>query len=361
MGWVGLWWRQTDHYEQLTAHLRTRGMAGLIRATVSLIAAGLALIVLATVWTPTGPRGTVPVACALLACVAAATVAAVWALRWPSGGLAVRLAVLANTAVALVALAQSHPVAALLACTMFATIACYVALFHTAPLMAYNFAIAAVVGAVEAARIAARYGVVAAGCGYSVVLILNVAVLFGVQAVVHVLRTDAVRAERDQLTGLLNRRAFRRRAKARLEEQRAGSGHLVVTVIDLDRFKLLNDSYGHSTGDEALVSVAQALRSGAGGTAVIGRAGGEEFMVADAWRPDEVPVRAKRLCDAIAALPFGVTASVGTAGVHGRFADRAAEVLLADLISAADAAMYAAKRRGGNQVGRHVSLTPEGP
>jgi len=108
--------------------------------------------------------------------------------------------------------------------------------------------------------------------------------------------------------------------------------------------KLLNDIYGHSTGTD--------------GTAVIGRAGGEEFLVADAWCPDEVQARAKRLCDAIAALPFGVTASVGTAGVHGSFTDRDAEDLLAELISAADAAMYAAKRRGGNQVGRHVALPP---
>ena len=71
-------------------------------------------------------------------------------------------------------------------------------------------------------------------------------------------------------------------------------------MIDLDRFKQLNDNYGHRTGDDALVSVARALRDT---TAVIGRSGGEEFVIADIWHPDEVDLRAQQLCKVIAALP----------------------------------------------------------
>jgi diguanylate cyclase (GGDEF)-like protein len=124
-------------------------------------------------------------------------------------------------------------------------------------------------------------------------------------------------------------------------------------VIDLDRFKQLNDSYGHSTGDDALVSVARALRDTTDDSAVIGRSGGEEFVIADVWRPDEVERRARQLCDEIAALPFGVTASVGTAGVHPAYRSGSRSDLLIELIAAADAAMYAAKRRGGNQAAHH--------
>ncbi|MGO9072085.1 diguanylate cyclase domain-containing protein, partial [Mycobacterium sp.] len=62
--------------------------------------------------------------------------------------------------------------------------------------------------------------------------------------------------------------------------------HVVITVIDLDSFKQLNDNYGHSTGDEALVSVARALRDTTDDdTAVIGRSGGEEFVIADICIP----------------------------------------------------------------------------
>jgi GGDEF domain-containing protein len=117
-------------------------------------------------------------------------------------------------------------------------------------------------------------------CVYALLLLLNLAVPFGVQVVVHVLGADAVRAERDELTGLLTRRAFRRRAKARLGQGRDQLAHVVITMIDLDRFKQLNDNYGHRTGDDALVSVAHALRDTTDDTAVIGRSGGEEFVIA---------------------------------------------------------------------------------
>src|SRR6202034_4789989 len=169
-------------------------------------------------------------------------------------------------------------------------------------------------------------------------------------AVVHVLGADAVRAERDELTGLLTRRAFRRRAKAHLEQGRNQLDHVVIAMIDLDRFKQLNDNYGHRTGDDALVAVARALRDTTDDTAVIGRSGGEEFVVADIWHPDEVSHRAQQLCDVIAALPFGITASIGTAGIHPAYrAGSDDDDILFELISAADDAMYTAKRRGGNQ------------
>jgi len=171
---------------------------------------------------------------------------------------------------------------------------------------------------------------------------------------VRVLGADAVRAEHDQLTGLLTRHAFQRRGKARLEKCRDQRAHFVITVIDLDRFKELNDNYGHSTGDDALVSVARALRDTNDETAVIGRSGGEEFVVADIWHPDDVNRRAQQLCEVVAALPFGITASVGTAGIHPAYrAGERGEFLLLELIAAADAAMYAAKRRGGNQASHH--------
>lgn len=255
--------------------------------------------------------------------------------------------------IALIALAQSDPSIAMFACTTFAAVAFYIALCHTAPLMACNFAIASVVGAAIGVRIAALDGLLSAVCAFSVVLVLNLSVPFGVQAVVHVLGADAVRGERDQLTGLFTRRAFHRRAKACLEQGSQQHAYVVVSVIDLDRFKQLNDNYGHSTGDDALVSVSRALRDTTGDAAVIGRSCGEEFVIAEVWNPDEVDGRAQQLCDEIAALPFGITASVGTAGVYPAYRTGSRSDLLIELIAAADAAMYTAKRRGGNQAGHH--------
>jgi len=313
----------------------------------------LSVDALGTIWTPTGPRGVVPLACTLTASVGAAGGALLWALRWPTRAMAIRFAVAATACIALIALAQHHTVIGMLTRTTFAATASYIALFHTAPLMAYNFAIAGSVGAVEAIRMAARYNIVTGACAYLLLLILNLVVPLGIQVVVHVLGSDAVRAERDELTGLLTRRAFRRRAKDRLERGRAEPAHFVIAVIDLDRFKQLNDNYGHSTGDDALTSVAHALRDTTDDTAVICRSGGEEFVIADTWHPDEVEPRSQQLCDVIAALPFGITASIGTAGIHPAHRAGDSVDLLAELIAAADCAMYAAKRRGGNQTGHH--------
>lgn len=359
MRFFRLWWHQSDHYDQLTSHLHTRGMDTVTRAMISLIGGVLAAVSVGTIWSPTGPHGAVELTCALAGCCGATIGAVLWVLRWPTRAQAIRYAALSNASIALAALAQSDPNSALLACTAFATLAGYIALFHTSPLMTYNFAIAGVVGAVEGIRLAAKFNVAAALCAYALLLLLNLAVPFGIQVVVHVLGADAVHAERDQLTGLLTRRAFRRRAKACLERSRKQPAHFVVTVIDLDRFKQLNDNYGHSTGDDALVSVARALRDTNDDTAVIGRSGGEEFVIADTWVPDELGRKAQQVCDVIAALPFGITASIGTAGINPAYRTDSSGDLLIELIAAADAAMYAAKRRGGNQTKHHDWPLPQ--
>jgi diguanylate cyclase (GGDEF)-like protein len=353
MGWLALWWRQSDHYDRLSSHLQARGMATLTRVTISVIAGGLAIDALATIWTPTGPRSFIQLTCTLAACVAATWGALLWALRWPTRTAAILFAVLATASIALITLAQPDPFIAMLTCATFGATASYIALFHTAPVMAYNFGVAGLIGAVEAIRMAAKFNIVTALCDYLLLLLLTLGVPFGIQVVVHVLGSDAVRAERDELTGLLNRHAFHRRAKARFKRDGEQVGHFVVTVLDLDRFKQLNDRYGHSTGDSALIAVARALQDTTDDTAVICRSGGEEFVIADIWHPDEVDLRAQQLCDAIAALPFDITASIGTAGIHpAQRADGSAD-LLVELIAAADDAMYVAKRRGGNQTGHH--------
>jgi diguanylate cyclase (GGDEF)-like protein len=353
MSWLGLWWRQPDHYDELSSHLQGRGLAGLTRAATAAIAGGLAVGGLATIWTPTGPSGVVQCACTLIAAVGGVGGALVWALRWPTRATAMRCAVLATVCITLVVLAQRDAVVAMALSTAFAIPATYIALFHTAPLMAFNSAVGSVIGAVEGIRVAAKFNVVAGLGGYLLLLLLILAVPSGIQVIVHLLGADAVRADRDQLTGLLTRRAFRRRAKARLAQGRDQFGHFVITMIDLDRFKHLNDNYGHRTGDDALISVARVLRDTTDDTAVIGRSGGEEFVIADIWHPDEVDLRAQQLCDVIAALPFGITASIGTAGVDPAYRAGDDDDLLFELIAAADDAMYVAKRLGGNQTGHH--------
>ncbi|MDA8523415.1 GGDEF domain-containing protein [Acidovorax sp. NCPPB 4044] len=157
----------------------------------------------------------------------------------------------------------------------------------------------------------------------------------------------------DFLTGLPNRRAFFAAARERIAQARQQRFGIVVMLLDVDLFKAFNDREGHAAGDEALRTVARALRGALRTEDLAARYGGEEFVVllgpCDAAA---APVRAEQLRQAIEAarvlLPSGssatLTASVGVAASerHG--------LVLDHLLSEADAALYRAKDRGRNRV-----------
>src|SRR6185369_13784538 len=93
-------------------------------------------------------------------------------------------------------------------------------------------------------------------------------------------RAELIRlAERDELTGLLNRRAIVRKAVELLSRARESKGTLVIGLVDLDHFKSINDRFGHAVGDQLLQRFAAALRTSLHGREVFGRYGGEEFLV----------------------------------------------------------------------------------
>ena len=148
----------------------------------------------------------------------------------------------------------------------------------------------------------------------------------------------------DPLTGLANRRAILDRAEA------AAGTTLVLIIIDLDRFKSVNDTYGHRVGDLVLKSVAQQMAAELGSVGTIGRLGGEEFAVLSSDTPPDVVLgKVKDFCAHIAALPIvahgvavRVTVSAGAAIGNGQSFD----ALYAD----ADRALYAAKAAGRNRI-----------
>ena len=148
-------------------------------------------------------------------------------------------------------------------------------------------------------------------------------------------------ARHDPLTGLLTRSGWTRRAQQIIRDRNA-----VVLLLDLDKFKEINDTHGHFVGDAVLSAVAGRLAGWCGPGGVAGRLGGDEF-VAVIRDPDQViSTRVQDLGAAIAGPvassatgePVRVSASIGFARVSD---DPAAD--LARLLLGADAAMYAAK------------------
>jgi diguanylate cyclase (GGDEF)-like protein len=158
-------------------------------------------------------------------------------------------------------------------------------------------------------------------------------------------------ATTDELTGLYNRRALEERLAAEISRSLRHQLHTSVLLLDLDRFKVINDTLGHAAGDRLLVLVANVLRQQARALDVVGRLGGDEFLVVlPITKPTEAQVfvgRVQASLDQIASQhpEFGqCTLSIGVAEAprHGS--------TVGALLAAADTALYRAKRGGRNTV-----------
>jgi diguanylate cyclase (GGDEF)-like protein len=326
---------------------------------MAFIAASLVVCLLGLLASTDGPIGTVPIATTWLAVAGGVAGTILWSLRWPTQGQSVAFALVTNASIALACLAFPQPLPAVVGCIAFATIGAYVAFFHSTGLVLYNFAVAAVVATIGAARMAASGHPVLAAVDWWLIVQVNIALPLAIQIMVRALGTDLLRAERDPLTGLLNRRTFYHQTSRLIETGRGADAYLVVALIDLDEFKAVNDRYGHAAGDEALVHVAAAIDQAAGDKAVVARSGGEEFLVAVSSASPDCSELAHRLCAAIAESQAGVTASVGTTAVLLRDTGGEDKLLVDRLVATADWAMYRAKRAGGNGF-RHHDTHPIG-
>lgn len=161
-------------------------------------------------------------------------------------------------------------------------------------------------------------------------------------------------ADHDELTGLPNRRAFERRFAVAVEQARSSGEPLSLAICDIDRFKAINDTHGHATGDRVLCYVASQLARLAPDDCHVARHGGEEFVMLFPGREAEAAmalvdtvrgdVAARRLVSKSTGERIdSVTFSAGVAQV-----DAAGDVRAA--LEAADKALYAAKEGGRNRV-----------
>ena len=165
-----------------------------------------------------------------------------------------------------------------------------------------------------------------------------------------IITTLAKRADADDLTGLANRRVFNSAMEDHVRSALQRGMDFCLILIDIDRFKLVNDTHGHAAGDRVLVAVAEILRGCAGSEAVLARLGGEEFAVVTRLRDERVAqLLAENIRTSIAAGAGAkadvtmVTASLGVCqwgpGLH--------PALMREL---ADDALYEAKRSGRDRV-----------
>jgi diguanylate cyclase (GGDEF)-like protein len=158
-------------------------------------------------------------------------------------------------------------------------------------------------------------------------------------------------AERDSLTGLYNRRSLFREGTRAFSKSKASGSPLAVLMLDLDHFKPVNDRWGHAAGDDALRVVARTLESEVRDNDIVGRIGGEEFVIVLPLSCDEnLSNITQRLLAAISAqglevsgLPMKLSASIGGVERHAEHKS------FADMMYQADSALYTAKQNGRNR------------
>ncbi|WP_132251437.1 diguanylate cyclase domain-containing protein [Methylobacterium segetis] len=160
------------------------------------------------------------------------------------------------------------------------------------------------------------------------------------------------RAERDHLTGLANRAAFDARCRAAAAGPDRGVAGLVL--IDLDRFKAINDGLGHAAGDACLRAASERLRHAFADAALVARIGGDEFAVllrAPLGRRRILRMLARASAALCRPVPWNGTALAVSASIGARILDPGRDRAPgAELFAEADAALYAAKAAGRNAV-----------
>jgi diguanylate cyclase (GGDEF)-like protein/PAS domain S-box-containing protein len=165
-------------------------------------------------------------------------------------------------------------------------------------------------------------------------------------------RQMSYQATHDALTGLVNRREFERRLEEAVESGHRGDGQHVLCYIDLDRFKVVNDSSGHLAGDSMLREVAKLLRDAVRDSDTVARLGGDEFGMLLIGCPLE---KARQIADDVCRVVadyrfvwkdriFNIGTSVGLVEISRESGT------LEELLAAADSACYVAKKQGSGRV-----------
>ena len=158
-------------------------------------------------------------------------------------------------------------------------------------------------------------------------------------------------AMHDHLTGILNRRAILDNFDRELKRSIRKNSKMSIGLCDIDHFKQINDTYGHQVGDDVLCGVARAIQDSLRKYDLVGRYGGEEFLVV---APGSTGSAGEGLYERLRAMissfrtttrsgEVGITVSVGVAGVESGISVDA-------ILAAADAALYQAKAEGRNRV-----------
>ncbi|MBF6328998.1 sensor domain-containing diguanylate cyclase [Nocardia transvalensis] len=344
------WARDRVDYDSMVRTLESHAALAPMKTMIGSGGIVMLLITVLAAASPTGQTGPV----GLTQAAVAATLAGLWTLRWwlfpwPREGESLMWVALVDLLITANNMSVSDRLLGALGIVLLVTTGAYVAIFHGTRMLGLHLVWSLLSIVVVTAMMVLGHGHGAGDIPLGVgTFLANIVVLIVVLPVVQFFNwlvwLDALS---DPLTGLLNRRGLDSQAQRFFGPD--GRGDVYVVTLDLDRFKSVNDTFGHSTGDEVLVRTADCLRAASPSGAVVARTGGEEFAVVGrlcGQTVDAVAERLRHAIEAMADLPVAITASVGAAVCE----PTRAAISRKDLFCRSDSAMYRAKSLGGNTV-----------
>lgn len=341
------WWHDPVDYLWLVRMLAERSALTPLRLLIGAGGAAIAIMGAVIAGTPIGPPGDPGVA-STIGVVSGVLWTMRWWLRpWPSKTESLMLIGFADVLFTVEFLQVPDRLFGAMGAMLLVVTGSYLAFFHSARVLALHTAWSFLSVLMFSVRIATAGGDVRLALAVALLLLAGVvAALPALQFLYWLLRTESLS---DPLTALLNRRGL----EIRLPHLVLRYPAICVMTLDLDRFKSVNDTWGHRVGDTVLVRTARRLHDAAGETALVARTGGEEFVVAAPISAAAARAEAERLRCAVAATTESaveVTASVGVAVFDATICPECPRPTPERLLQSADAAMYRAKQSGGNLV-----------
>ncbi|AHH17425.1 diguanylate cyclase [Nocardia nova SH22a] len=341
------WWNDPVDYRWLVRTLGARSVLGPLRVLIGVAGAGIAVLGAVIAGSPVGPPGHPGVASTIGVLCGSLWALRWWFLPWPGKTESLVLIGCADVLFTLEFLQVPDRLFAAMGAVLLVVTGSYLGFFHSARALAAHSAWSLLSVIVFSVRIATGGADPRLALAVGLLLFVSVvSALPALQILYWLLRTESLS---DPLTELLNRRGLEIRLPRLVEQYPA----ICVMTLDLDRFKSVNDTWGHRVGDTVLVRTARRLHEAAGRDAVVARTGGEEFVVAAPIASAAAQTEAERLRRAVAEPPetaVEVTASVGVAVFDATICPRCPRPTPERLLQSADSAMYRAKESGGNLV-----------
>jgi diguanylate cyclase (GGDEF)-like protein len=271
--------------------------------------------------------------------------------HWPTRAQSLICAIGGSLAIGVSALIVASPIIGFLGAANFVVLTAFVVFFHSPRLLAVTWTVVAVVVGVLFARLAPM-DLALALCAMGMVVLLNAFVALAGWGMIRLIQPDSDRGDVEQLTGLLNREAFYRRAATLLASRsRSQDQYLVMVAVNIDRTSTLLGMTGSRGGNRALVAVSQALRDTVRQNAVLAHVSHADFLVADTFTTADASPLVERIRGAIASTPQRLTASIGVVSTPLLpLVSEPPDEVVDKLIAIAGTAIEQARMTGGDQV-----------